>query len=205
MTEASLQQLTNKGNTRDRILEAALAVYGCDGNRGFTMRAAAAEVGITATAIYRHFPDKAALSHALVERARRLLGMCLLDGITGRTSLERLWSCAASYVRFARDYPQLYRLLFIDPIVDELPVVHEMQPGEEPAPFRFVVDRVREAMADGFLTAGDPQRIALSVWVHVHGVCTLALAGRLPGEALGRICEESLTCLYEGLRPGRNE
>ena len=164
------------------------------------MRAVASVAGITATAIYRHYPDKAALGRAIVERARRLLGGYLLDGLTGDDSLERVWSCADSYVRFVTDYPQLYRLLFMDPLDLALPDVHEMQAGDEAAPFRFVVDRIREAMADGHLAGGDPGRVGLSVWAHVHGLCALALASRVPSGDLPALCRASLTDLYEGLR-----
>ena len=187
-------------STREVILDAAVAVYGRGGSRGFSMRGVASEAGITATAIYRHFPDKAALARALVERVRRLLGGYLLDGISGGTSLDRVWSCGDSYVRFVVDHPRLYRLLFMDPLDDALPDVHEMQAGDEAAPFRFVIDRIREAMADGFLAEGDPGRAALSVWGHIHGLCALALVGRVPAEHLQALCRASLSDLYEGLK-----
>ena len=187
-------------DTREAILEAAVSIYGRDGSRGFSMRAVAAQAGITATAIYRHFPDKADLARALVDRVRKLLGGYMLDGMSGRDSLERLWSCAGSYVQFVRDHPQLYRLLFMDPLSDALPDVHEMQSGGEAAPFRFVVDRIREAMADGFLAEGDPGRAALSVWAHIHGLSALALVGRVPADDLQALCTASMTDLYEGLK-----
>ena len=186
--------------TAATILDAAVSVYGKRGARDFSMRAVAAEAGITATAIYRHYPDKAALAAALIERARRLLGGYLLEGVAGADALERLWSTGDGYVRFARDYPQLYRLLFMDPIDGPLPDVHEMQSGRHALPFRLVIDRIREAMADGFLAEGDPGRAALSVWAHVHGLCTLALAGRVPGDDLEGLCRTSLVHLFEGLK-----
>jgi AcrR family transcriptional regulator len=187
-------------DTRESILDAAVTVYGREGSRGFSMRGVAAEAGITATAIYRHFPDKAALARALVERVRRLLGGYLLDGISGNDSLERVWSCGDSYVRFVVDHPQLYRLLFMDPLDETLPDVHEMQAGEEAAPFRFVIDRIREAMADGYLADRDPGKTALSVWAHIHGLSALALVGRVPAEHLRSLCRASLSDLYEGLK-----
>jgi len=87
---------------------------------------------------------------------------------------ERVRSCTGFYLRFVTDYPQLYRLLFMDPIDPALPDIYEMQAGNEAAPFRFVVDRIREAMADGHLGDGDPGRVGLSVWAHLHGLCALA-------------------------------
>ena len=189
-----------QGNTRERILDAAVGVYGSQGSQGFAMRTIASEAGITATAIYRHFPDKAALAEALVERARRLLGGFLISGITGQNSLERVWSCADCYVRFACEYPQLYRMLFMDPVSGQLPDVHVMKAGGDAEPFQFVVDRIREAMADGYLVEIDPGMAGLSVWAHTHGLCALAIASRIPAEDLPGLCRASLSLLLEGLK-----
>lgn len=189
-----------RADTGTLILDAAAAAYGRAGARGFSMRSVAAEAGITATAIYRHYPEKAALAGALVDRARRLLGGYLLEGMRGKDALERLWSCADSYVGFFHDHPQLYRLLFLDPIEPGLPEVDELQEADEAAPFRFVIDRAREAMDDGFLTPGDPGQAALAVWAHLHGLCALSLAGRIPIERMRSITRASLDHLYEGLK-----
>ena len=75
-----------------------------------------------------------------------------------------------------------------------------MQTGDDAAPFRFVIDRIREAMADGFLADGDPGKVALSVWAHIHGLCALTLIGRVPAEHLQALCKASLSDLYEGLK-----
>ena len=186
--------------TRASILDAAIAVYNRDGARGFSMRAVAAELGITATAIYRHYPDKAALARALLDRARQLLGGFLLDGIRGNDSLERLWSCADSYMRFVGEHPQLYRLLFLDPLEEMLPHIRSVEDRHEAFPLHFVIDRIREAMEDGLLGRRDPALAALTVWAHLHGLCSLSLAGRVPAESLPTVARASLKHLYEGLR-----
>lgn len=193
---------TGAPGTRERILEAALSVYRRQGARGFSMRAVAADAGITATAIYRHFPDKRALAAALVARARELLGGRMFEGLRGADSLERVWSCGDSYAGFAQDHPQLYRLLFVEPLDESLPDVRRMQSGEEAAPFRFVVDRMREAVDDGHL-GGEPTHLALTVWAHLHGLCMLLLAGRVPSHDFRELCRSSLGHLYEGIKNRR--
>jgi len=191
----------NTGDTKTHILAAAIAAYGRVGSHGFSMRVVAAEAGITATAIYRHFADKEALVQAMVERARAIFAGYLFEGISGADSLERLWSCARSYVRFALEYPRLYQLLFLDPINPTLPNVHDIGENEDAKPFRFVVDRIREAMAHGFIRKGVPEEAALSIWAHIHGLCALAFAGRIPNEELQATCARSLSDLLAGLSP----
>src|SRR5215469_16361399 len=53
-------------DTRDRIFHAARTLFDKEGVNGLSMRRLADQVGITPMAIYKHFPDKAALMDALM-------------------------------------------------------------------------------------------------------------------------------------------
>jgi len=53
--------------TRARIAEAALAIVDRDGLDAFSMRHLGAELGVEGMAIYRHFPNKAAVLTGVVE------------------------------------------------------------------------------------------------------------------------------------------
>ena len=62
---------TPRGRTplsRERILDAALALADAEGVEGLTMRRLAAELGVEAMTIYYHVPNKASILDALVER-----------------------------------------------------------------------------------------------------------------------------------------
>ena len=54
--------------SRDRVLEAALALADAEGVAGLTMRRLAAELGVEAMTIYYHVPNKDSILDALVER-----------------------------------------------------------------------------------------------------------------------------------------
>lgn len=53
--------------SRDRILDAALKVARAEGLAGLSQRKLASELGVSAMAMYRHFRDKDALVHALLD------------------------------------------------------------------------------------------------------------------------------------------
>lgn len=53
--------------SRALILRAALAIIDADGLGGLTVRKLSARLGVTAMAIYRHFRNKAAIEHELVD------------------------------------------------------------------------------------------------------------------------------------------
>ncbi|MFF4408659.1 TetR/AcrR family transcriptional regulator C-terminal domain-containing protein [Streptomyces sp. NPDC001262] len=56
------------GLTRDRVLDAALALADREGRKALTMRRLGAELGVEAMTLYHHVPNKDALLDGLVER-----------------------------------------------------------------------------------------------------------------------------------------
>lgn len=52
----------------DRMIEAALEILDRDGADGLTMRALAARLGSSTATLYRHFPNRAALIGAVIDR-----------------------------------------------------------------------------------------------------------------------------------------
>jgi AcrR family transcriptional regulator len=60
--------------TQNEILAAAREILTRKGERGVTMRAVAERVGVTATAIYRHYRDKAALLEQMARTGFEALG-----------------------------------------------------------------------------------------------------------------------------------
>ncbi|MCU1375572.1 MAG: regulatory protein TetR [Actinomycetia bacterium] len=79
--------------SRDRVLDAAMAIVEADGVAGLSMRALAAKLGVAVTAIYWHVGNKAELLAGLVERIGTQLGDIRT---TGRTPEQRIVSTARS-------------------------------------------------------------------------------------------------------------
>ena len=79
--------------SRERVLDAAMAIVEADGVAGLSMRSLAAKLGVAVTAIYWHVGNKDELLAALVERIGAEVG-----GIrtTGRTPEQRIVSTAKS-------------------------------------------------------------------------------------------------------------
>jgi TetR/AcrR family transcriptional regulator, tetracycline repressor protein len=79
--------------SRERVVDAALAIVESDGAMALSMRALAEKLGVAVTAIYWHVGNKDAVLDALVER------MCAAMGeihTTGRTPHQRITSTARS-------------------------------------------------------------------------------------------------------------
>ncbi|HVH13529.1 MAG TPA: TetR/AcrR family transcriptional regulator [Longimicrobium sp.] len=177
---------------KSRIVTAARALYFDRGPEAVTMRAVAERVGVTATALYRHFADKDAILREIMGDGSRLLGSHLFRALEAPTPLERLRATANAYLDYAAAQPQAYRALFEPGGAEEGSPIH-LQRG---AMRRFLRDRVREAMDGGALAPGDPDGTALSIWATLHGLTALHQAGITRMEW---VRERMLTNLLEGI------
>lgn len=177
---------------KGRIIDAARALYRERGADAVTMRAVAERVGVTATALYRHFADKDAILREVMSEGSRLLGSHLFLALEAPTALDRLRATATAYLEFAVAQPQAYRALFEAGSADETsPVLRQRD-----AVRRFLRDRVREGIAAGALTDGNAEEIALTIWATLHGLASLHQAGIIPAESMS---ERALTALIDGV------
>jgi TetR/AcrR family transcriptional repressor of nem operon len=88
----------SRPDTRDRVLDAAERLAQTVGFNGFSYADVAKEVGITTASLHYHFPGKAELGRALIERYDRVF-RAALEGIEGRerTARGRLAAYAGLY------------------------------------------------------------------------------------------------------------
>jgi AcrR family transcriptional regulator len=167
-------------NTHDRILDCTKELYQEGGLRAITMRKVGARLGLSATAIYRHFENKEHLLIALFEEAFRTFRRYLWDSLSGETPLERLRSAGEAYLRFGLEEPLYYRIVFMAPAdqlgYQEMP---EATREELHSSFQFLVDRVRECMDSGVMAEGDPVDVAVTIWAQSHGHLSLYVTGQL--------------------------
>ncbi|MGH2668078.1 MAG: TetR/AcrR family transcriptional regulator, partial [bacterium] len=102
-----------RAETRAKILEAARRMFVQRGYEGTTMRAIAAKIGYTPTAIYHHFKDKDALVAELAAVDFRALAQALRQTSTVSDPVERLAQIGAAYVEFGLTHPMHYQFLFM--------------------------------------------------------------------------------------------
>ncbi len=79
-------------NIRDRLLDAAERRARAAGYGGFSFRELGSDVGVKSASVHYHFPTKADLAFALMERYRLAAMASLGDvtGLTAKTALVRL-------------------------------------------------------------------------------------------------------------------
>ncbi len=158
----------------ERILDAAEDLLGDD---GFSLRAVARAIGVTPMALYRHHDGLPALRAALRARGYERLMRGLHQSLAADTPRARLVAATYAYVQFARSNPSIYRLIF----ATGPPPGHVADPEarRNAMSFRFMVDRIREAMDAGVLSKGDPEARAIDWWALFHGLVMLQADDKL--------------------------
>jgi AcrR family transcriptional regulator len=187
------------GNLRRALLDEALATIRAEGVEGVTLREIGAKLGVSRTALYRHFADKRALLAAVATEGFRTLRAQLVsaweDG--GRTSAA-FDAMGVAYVRFAVANPAHYRVMFGGFVDREVP--EPELDAEGAGAFQALVDALAALQHDGQVRADDTLTVARYVWAVVHGVARLAIDGLLhePG-ALEDLIGYAIARLRAGL------
>ncbi|MEU6141072.1 TetR/AcrR family transcriptional regulator [Streptomyces sp. NPDC047081] len=109
--QTSRRKRANGVESRQRILDAAVAIAGERGYEGTSIAAVSAKCGLPASSIYWHFKDKDDLIAAVIERSFEawLSDVALPDEDTG-TPLERATTTAANVAKSLVDAPDFLRL-----------------------------------------------------------------------------------------------
>jgi len=184
------------GDLRRALLQAAVRTIQKNGVESLTLRAVGEELGVSRSALYRHFADKAALLGAVAAEGFRMLRLELLGawerGGKGQRGFEAM---GEAYVRFALQNPWHYRMMFASGFDADASDPALVEDGTNA--FQVLVDALVEQQRQGLVRRDDPQALANFIWALVHGIAMLALDGPLQHkgvdvEALTRYAVERL-------------
>jgi AcrR family transcriptional regulator len=169
------------GDLRRALVEEALRTIHAEGVEQLTLRTVGKKLGVSRTALYRHFSDKQALLAAVGREGFRMLRLALTGARDrhrgGRAGFEAM---GVAYVRFAVAHPAHYRVMFgcfLESCSRDAEFVQAAS-----AAFQVLVDSLIEQQRDGTVRRDDPLMLARFVWSVVHGIAMLAIDGQLRGD-----------------------
>jgi len=164
------------GDLRAALVAEGLRILTTRDAESLSLREVARGVGVSATSVYRHFPDKAALLTALAMDglaqlgvAQRAAGESAGGGTAGFAATGR------AYVRFALANPALFRLIFAS---DAL--APHRQDGVIPSTANSLL--MANAAAQAAKDGGEASIHAVQAWALVHGLAMLMLDGQIPAD-----------------------
>jgi AcrR family transcriptional regulator len=189
------------GDLRQALLAAALRTIQKHGVQALTLRAVGKDLGVSQTALYRHFADKSALLAAVAREGFRLLRLALVAGRESAEGLDGFQAMGEAYVRFAVENPSHYRVMFGADLALAEPDP-ELE-AEGAASFQVLVDALIELERAALIRPDPAQELARYVWAIVHGIAMLAIDGRLARQNAGvdSVVRFSLERLRTGILP----
>ena len=179
-------QAYHHGSLRAALLDAAEAILERDGFQALTLRAAARAAGVSHAAPAHHFGDLVGLLSELaaIGYARFRTALLAEMAAVGDAPNGRLHAMGCAYVRFARDQPNLFLLMFRSERLDmQRPALSQAAEAAfaalaEAAAASADASPLPRAAAE---TGAAPGRLAdiAAAWAIAHGLALLLIDGRL--------------------------
>jgi AcrR family transcriptional regulator len=184
------------GDLRRALLQEAVRVIQAEGVAVLTLRSVGERLGVSRTALYRHFSDKAALLAAVAGEGFRTLRLELLAA-WGSGGVEQFDAMGMAYVRFAVAHPSHYRVMFGGFVTGQTDPEFEAEAG---GAFQALVDAIVALQQSGRMRRDDPLRMANFIWAVVHGIAMLAIDRQI--EHQGLAVEDVARFALERVRTG---
>lgn len=176
---------------RDIVLAATGLLQETGDEEAVTLRAVARAAGIAAPSIYAHFPSPAAIVGAVVAETFAALIAALRAAREGIDDpVDRLSAQCYGYLRFAREHPGLYRVLFarsrrVGPpggrspaeSAQEAAVARDAVIVDAGTPaIMLLVDAIAACVTAGRSASQDPWLDAVALWSMLHGYSSLSIS-----------------------------
>lgn len=160
------------GNLAPRLLSAAREMLEQVGPTKLSLRAVSEKVGVSSTAAYHHFSNRAELVGQLAAQGFRELSLALIDRDRGSSGTAKLRNASLAYFSFARSNPALYQLMF-GPEVS----LGEMTPEARKARLDAFgeLQRIIGEYLQKPVDSREVRQASLAAWSHSHGLASLVI------------------------------
>jgi AcrR family transcriptional regulator len=188
------------GNLKEEFLTVAFEFIHTEDVEKLTLKVLSDATGTSRSAIYRHFNSKDALMEEIIRR-----GFEEFDRVTSPILLnqeislvDRFYQTSKIYIMWARENPNLYRLLFgrkYAYIREEILSIKE----DTCDAFSSLKKAVEEGQRDGILKKEDSLRQSIVIWASLHGLSSLMIDGFMDVTELG---DELVDDMFKSLLAG---
>jgi AcrR family transcriptional regulator len=158
------------GDLSRALVDAGRRILEAEGAAALSLRAVAREAGVSPAAPYHHFKDKTELLEAVAHGGWEVLGEAIVEARRNAVSPnDALSDIGIAYLRFARENPALYRLMYDTTRVRTAMPDHALE-----------VDSGYANVQQALVAAGaDPderelQLATIALWCAAHGLAEMA-------------------------------
>lgn len=168
------------GNLKEELVKEALIMVENEAVDKITIRELSKRLGVSYSAIYRHFSSKDELVNALVEAGFEKLDdkVGVIATYNHLNTIEKLNLMGKEYIGFALQNPNLYRTLFGNTLVQKREEICDLE-NEKCTSFEALMKILIEGQEKGIFKKEDPLLQASAVWSMVHGISNLLIDGHI--------------------------
>lgn len=187
--------------TSDRIAAEARKLLDAEGVDAVTMRRVAAAVGITAMAVYRHYPDRDGLLNAVADEGFSELAARLSAARLRGDLMTRMRKVLDVNLDFALEQPRLFELMFLRNRPGARQFPRDFASGKSPTANQLA-ELMAEGIREGVYQEVDIWEVAFESGALLQGLVMLYQGGRVAGtEAeFRRICHRAMERYLNGIR-----
>lgn len=186
------------GNLRLALVEVGLLELEQKGVSALALRGLARRLGVSQTAPYHHFADKNALLAALAaEGFRRSVNGLRSTSIRQHGLERRIRGLCSGYVRFARDTPELFRLMYGSQVQDKNNYPELVEAATRA--FNALAEHVEDMIVDFSIPNIDPKLTTVALLSLNHGLAHLIIDRRV-SPVLTESIDDDRTVIEEAAR-----
>ena len=153
--------------TREEMVSAAVQVVRAKGIDALTAKALATELGVSTQPVFTCFRTIDEAKREVCNAAEKLYDSYITAGLHMPIPF---FGVGMQYIRFAKEEPELYRLMFLE--------THEDENRSAMAALRRTQDLVRESLQRTYhIDALTADRYFRDMWLVAHGLATLVVTG----------------------------
>lgn len=197
------------GDLRSALMAATLDLLVTKGVEGFSLREAAAAVGVTPSATYKHFSDKGDLLAAISANGFTELALRVESAMNAargnsrtqaRKAMAALKANGLAYVKFATEQPVIFRLMF-GPYgaAGKGRVRGTGASGKDP--YELLSEALDGLLEANLISAKNRDNAELIAWAAVHGLADIVISGSMSNR-LSATIEQAVELLVETLVNG---
>ncbi|MGB0566263.1 MAG: TetR/AcrR family transcriptional regulator [Alteromonas macleodii] len=159
-----------KKDTRQKILDAASALFLKGGTNALSVRAIAKGAGMSTIGIYSHFKGKQGILDALYIEGFELVEREMLAA-DGNTAAEKVINGCERILSFSEAYTAHYQLIFSSNLKDYTPCDDAAEVSEK---VFNTFTTLTTTLIKKDLSTDDKQNMAMQLWALSHGYITLS-------------------------------
>lgn len=170
------------GNLREALILETEKMLDEQQLQNITLQRLGQRLGVATSAAYRHFANKndllCTVTTRAFERYKTLFQTIRLD--ESLNTEERFKRMGETYIEFAINYPDYYKLMYREPLIGDNETTELEQARVQSFDELLLV--LQQCQEDNLIDHHDLDTQALLVWSSLHGLCSLLIDKHLPLE-----------------------